>query len=109
MNKKNTILSDIGLFYCAAIWGSTFIVTKAALEFVHPISMVGIRFVIAAAILLPWVIRRKNKLRHLKEGFILSFFRSSIKQCKIFFRKIVLICVFFKVFFVIKALFYLRI
>ena len=76
MNKKNKILSDIGLLYCAAIWGSTFIVTKAALEFVHPISMVGIRFLIAAAVLLPWVIKRKNKLRHLKDGFILSFFLS---------------------------------
>jgi drug/metabolite transporter (DMT)-like permease len=76
MNKKNTILSDVGLLYCAAIWGSTFIVTKAALEFVHPISMVGIRFLIAAAILLPWVVKRKNKLRHMKDGFVLSFFLS---------------------------------
>ncbi len=74
MNGKKEILSDIGLFYCAAIWGSTFIVTKAALEFVHPISMVGIRFLIAAAVLLPWVMKRRNKLRHLKDGFVLSFF-----------------------------------
>ncbi|MEA3307459.1 MAG: DMT family transporter [Elusimicrobiota bacterium] len=74
--KKNKILSEIGLFYCAAIWGSTFILTKAALDSVHPISMVAIRFLIAAIALLPWVMRRKNKLRHLKEGFFLSFFIS---------------------------------
>lgn len=78
MNRfsKNKLFSDIGLFYCAAIWGSTFVITKAALEFVHPISMVGIRFLIAAALLLPWVMKRKDKLRHLKDGFILSFFLS---------------------------------
>lgn len=70
--------SDLGLFYCAAIWGSTFIVTKAALDDVNPVVMVGIRFLISAVLLLPWVLRRKNKKKHLKEGFWLSFFISSL-------------------------------
>ncbi len=70
--------SDIGLFYCAAIWGSTFIVTKGALDSVDPVVMVGMRFVLSAALLLPWVLRRKNKTRHLREGFFLSLFLASL-------------------------------
>jgi drug/metabolite transporter (DMT)-like permease len=66
--------SDIGLFYCAAIWGSTFIVTKGALDEVDPVVMVAIRFFISAGLLLPWVLRRKDKTRHLKDGFYLSLF-----------------------------------
>ncbi len=66
--------SDIGLFYCAAIWGSTFIVTKGALDAVDPVVMVAIRFLISAALLLPWVLRRRDRTRHMKEGFCLSFF-----------------------------------
>ena len=70
--------SDIGLFYCAAIWGSTFIVTKGALASVDPVVMVGIRFLISAALLLPWVLKRKNKALHLREGFFLSLFLSTL-------------------------------
>ncbi len=66
--------SDIGLFYCAAIWGSTFIVTKGALDEVDPVVMVAIRFFISAGLLLPWVFKRKDKTRHMKEGFYLSLF-----------------------------------
>lgn len=70
--------SDLGLFYCAAIWGSTFIVTKGALDAVDPVVMVAIRFVISAGLLLPWVLRRKNKARHMKEGFYLSLLLATL-------------------------------
>ena len=71
---KNKFWSDLGLFYCAAIWGSTFIVTKGALEAVDPVVMVAIRFAISAALLLPWVLKRKAKAAHFKEGLVLSVF-----------------------------------
>ncbi|MDD2805657.1 MAG: EamA family transporter [Elusimicrobiales bacterium] len=70
--------SDIGLFYCAAIWGSTFIVTKGALDAVDPVVMVAIRFIVSAALLLPWVLKRKDKTRHMKEGFYLSLFLAAL-------------------------------
>lgn len=70
--------SDIGLVYCAAIWGSTFIVTKGALDSVDPVVMVGIRFIVSAALLLPWVLKRKNKAAHLREGFYLSLLLSTL-------------------------------
>lgn len=70
--------SDLGLFYCAAIWGSTFIVTKGALDAVDPVVMVAIRFVISAGLLLPWVLKRRDKGRHMKEGFCLSLLLATL-------------------------------
>ena len=75
---RKKLWSDIGLFYCAAIWGSTFIVTKGALDSVDPLVMVAIRFTISAALLLPWVLRRKNLLAHLREGLVLSVFLAAL-------------------------------
>lgn len=75
---RKKIWSDIGLVYCAVIWGSTFIVTKGALGSVGPALMVAIRFAISAALLLPWVLRRRNKSAHMREGFALSIFLSSL-------------------------------
>ncbi|HBB68246.1 MAG: hypothetical protein A2X28_02905 [Elusimicrobia bacterium GWA2_56_46] len=75
---RRSVFSDIGLVYCAAIWGSTFVLVKGALDSVHPVSMVGMRFLIAALLLLPWVLKRKNKAAMLKESFILSFFLSAL-------------------------------
>ena len=66
------MLADAGLIYCAAIWGSTFILVKGALGSVDPVAMVAIRFLLAAALLLPWVLKRKDLRVHLAEGFFLS-------------------------------------
>lgn len=68
--------ADFGLVYCAAIWGSTFIVTKGALDSVDPAAMVGIRFLISSLLLLPWVLRRRNKAGMMKESALLSIFLS---------------------------------
>ena len=76
--RRAGLWSDIGLFYCAAIWGSTFIVTKGALDSVDPVVMVGIRFFISAALLLPWVLKRRNLALHLREGFLLAVFLSTL-------------------------------
>jgi len=75
---RTKLWSDIGLFYCAAIWGSTFIVTKGALDAVDPVVMVAIRFFVSAGLLLPWVLKRPNKTRHMREGFFLSLFLSTL-------------------------------
>ena len=66
------MLENSGLVYCAAIWGSTFILVKGALDSVDPVAMVAIRFLIAAALLLPWVLKRKELRIHMAEGFFLS-------------------------------------
>lgn len=72
--RGKKLWSDLGLVYCAVIWGSTFIVTKGALDAVHPVVMVGIRFAVSAALLLPWALRRPKFTAHLKDGMVLSVF-----------------------------------
>lgn len=49
-------LADLGLFYSAAIWGSTFFVVKGALEVIDPLMLVAYRFLLAAIIMLPILI-----------------------------------------------------
>ncbi len=56
-------LATIGLIYCAAIWGSTFFVVRDAVDHVHPVTLVGYRFTLAALMLLPLILaRRMNPL-----------------------------------------------
>ena len=50
-----------GLFYCAAIWGATFFVVKDTLSACSPVALVGWRFFISAALLLPFAWSELNK------------------------------------------------
>ena len=61
-SKIRTLLSDAGLFYAAAIWGSTFFIVKDALRDVDPVTMVGYRFLIAGFVLLVFVLATKRSL-----------------------------------------------
>lgn len=65
-------LADVGLLYCAAIWGSTFPMVKGALSAVDPVTLVAYRFILSALFLAPWALRRANPLAHLKEASILA-------------------------------------
>lgn len=74
--KQNfkTFLTDFGLLYAAAIWGSTFFIVKESLYSINPVAMVGYRFSIAAFILAIFLKFKKRALfTNLKEGFILGF------------------------------------
>jgi len=71
--KTKTFGANIGLFYAAAIWGSTFFVVKKALDDIDPVILVGYRFTIAAVIMaisLLWV--KKRLWDNLKDGLILG-------------------------------------
>ena len=62
--KIKNILSNVGLFYAAAIWGSTFYIVKSVLDDVDPVVLVGYRFLLAGLILLGYLIfRRANVLK----------------------------------------------
>ncbi len=37
--SRRTWLADLGLFYCALVWGSMFFLVKNALSGVHPAAM----------------------------------------------------------------------
>ncbi len=49
--RRQHILADIGLFYASAVWGATFVVVKDVLQDVHPVALVGYRFLLAGALL----------------------------------------------------------
>jgi drug/metabolite transporter (DMT)-like permease len=68
-----TYLAHFGLFYSAAVWGSTFFIVKWCLLSINPVILVGYRFTLAAIILAGFLIlRRKPLLAHLKEGLLLG-------------------------------------
>ncbi|UCC33986.1 MAG: EamA family transporter, partial [Candidatus Bathyarchaeota archaeon] len=48
LTRYKKLLSELGLFYSAAIWGSTFFIVKDALKDVDPVVLVGYRFLLAA-------------------------------------------------------------
>jgi len=65
-------LSELGLVYCAAVWGATFFMVKDALAGVDPVAMVAHRFLLSALLLAPWALTRPARFKHLKESFILA-------------------------------------
>jgi drug/metabolite transporter (DMT)-like permease len=64
--------ADLGLFYCAAVWGATFFMVKDALNGVDPVSLVAHRFILSALLLAPWALTRPTRFKHLKESAILA-------------------------------------
>lgn len=65
---------ELGLVYCATIWGATFYVVKDALAAVDATTLVAYRFLLASAVLLPWALPRLKRGWVLKEGAILGAF-----------------------------------
>lgn len=71
--KVKNLLSNVGLLYAAAIWGSTFFIVKNVLDDVDPIVLVGYRFLLAGLLLLGYLkIRRRNILKDWTKGLVLS-------------------------------------
>jgi len=73
--KSRPLWANIGLFYAAAVWGSTFFVVKRTLNGIDPVILVAYRFIIATAILavvLP--IFKKPFWKDFKSGIILGIF-----------------------------------
>ncbi|MEK7858120.1 MAG: DMT family transporter [Elusimicrobiota bacterium] len=64
--------AELGLFYCAAVWGATFYMVKDALSAVDPVTLVAYRFLLSALFLLPLALSKKAPGRLLKEGAILA-------------------------------------
>lgn len=65
--------AELGLFYCAAVWGATFFMVKDALAGVDPVAMVAIRFLLSAALLLPFALQRLKRPQLLRESAFLAF------------------------------------
>jgi len=71
--KYKLILANLGLFYAAAIWGSTFIVVKDALNEVDPLAIVAYRFTISGLLMIPWLLIVKRPiLKDWRQGLVLG-------------------------------------
>ncbi len=64
--------ADLGLVYCAAVWGATFFMVKDALSGVDPVALVAHRFFLSAFLLAPFALTRPSRGKHLKESFFLA-------------------------------------
>lgn len=71
--KHNSILATMGLVYAAVIWGSTFVVVKESLDYIHPVILVGYRFSLAAAVMgLGLLLKKRRLFDNLRPGLILG-------------------------------------
>lgn len=66
------VWADLGLVYCAAVWGATFFMVKDALAGVDAVAMVAHRFLLSALLLAPWALVRPSRAKHLRESLILA-------------------------------------
>lgn len=55
-SRSKKRLADFGLFYAAAVWGSTFFLVKGALDDIDPVIMVAYRFLLAGTVLLTFLL-----------------------------------------------------
>lgn len=63
---------ELGLVYCALVWGATFPLVKGVVGELPPAALVGWRFALSALCLAPAALRRPRPGAHLKEGVVLG-------------------------------------
>jgi len=71
--KYHPALARIGLLYAAAIWGSTFVIVKDALEFIDPLTLLAYRFLISGLIM--WIglaITGRSLFTNFRMGMVLG-------------------------------------
>ena len=74
MNDKKALIADISLLAVAAIWGSSFVVTKSTLDHITPFYLLAFRFLIATLLLGVISLKRlkKAKVSDIKAGLIIG-------------------------------------
>lgn len=71
--KRTSTLAHIGLFYTAAIWGSTFFLVKDALSDIDPIILVAYRFLLAGVLLAGYLaVSGRSIFKGLKQATFLA-------------------------------------
>lgn len=76
MENKKGLFADISLLVVAIIWGSGFVVTKNALDYITPYHLLAYRFIISSVVIaLVFFNRLKEiKLEDIKAGFLIGVF-----------------------------------
>ncbi|MBU5294370.1 DMT family transporter [Anaerosalibacter bizertensis] len=74
--KKKSLYADLSLLLVAIIWGSGFIVIKNALDFIHPIYILVLRFSLSAVLmaLVFWKRFKNTTKEDIKAGSIIGVF-----------------------------------
>ncbi|MDQ0340471.1 drug/metabolite transporter (DMT)-like permease [Caldalkalibacillus uzonensis] len=70
--ERDYLKSTVALLTAMALWGSTFITTKIALNEVPPFLLTSLRFIIGFGILLPFAYQRGFRFNIIKQPVILS-------------------------------------
>lgn len=58
---KKPILADFSLLLVTLVWGTTFVLVQNAIHFLEPFAFNGIRFFIAASLLILWLVAFEHK------------------------------------------------
>jgi drug/metabolite transporter (DMT)-like permease len=72
--RKRMLLADLGMFGAALLWGTGFVAMKAAVDGIPPFFLVGIRFLISALCLSPFLLFRSWKKQDLRGGLVVGAF-----------------------------------
>jgi drug/metabolite transporter (DMT)-like permease len=73
------VLAEIGLALAGIIWGVNFTLVKAALENMPPVYYLGLRFLVATLVLLPFSVRRLRGLD--RRGWLLGLGLGALLFC----------------------------
>ena len=57
---NQALRADLLMLFTALIWGSAFIAQRLGMDHIGPFLYTGLRFALAALVLLPWVRRRPS-------------------------------------------------
>ncbi len=73
---KKTLVADFSLLLVAVFWGSNFVIMKAALEVIEPFTYLGIRFCLAALLLIAlfWKRLAKTPAGVYRDGCLIGLF-----------------------------------
>lgn len=76
MDKKKTLMADLGLLLVAMLWGGGFIITKNTLDLIDPIYLTFLRFTLSAVLmgLLFFKNMKRANSSDLKAGIIIGLF-----------------------------------
>jgi drug/metabolite transporter (DMT)-like permease len=73
------VLAEVGLALAGIIWGVNFTLVKSALENMPPVYYLGLRFLVAALVLLPFSVRRLRGLD--RRGWLLGLGLGALLFC----------------------------
>lgn len=74
MNDKKALIADLSLLIVAAIWGSSFVVTKSTLDHITPFYLLAFRFIIATILIGIVSLKhlKKAKISDIKAGLVIG-------------------------------------